>query len=160
MVACGTLLAVWFANRPAGTPLGFPLDDAWIHMVYGRSLATEGLLAYNPGEPTTGATSLLWAALLGGVHLLFGASTLDTRIVAVLILGGALHVATAALSADFARRLAGRHAGLAAGTLVAANPALAAAALTGMDVSLTTALLVAGVRALHQRACTRCGLQE
>ena len=158
LLACATLLAVWFVGRPPGTPLGFPLDDAWIHLVYGRSLANEGALAYNPGEPTTGATSVLWAVLLGGVHLVWGEAPLAVRIAAVLLLGGAFHVLTAALCADLARRMANSRAGLAAGVLVAANPALAAAALSGMEVALTTALLVAGVHALHRRAWLAAGV--
>ncbi len=153
-----TLLAVWFIGRPAGTPLGFPLDDSWIHMVYGRSLAAEGVLGYNPGEPTTGATSLLWAILLGGVHAVFGHAALATRVAAVLVLGGLLHILTAALCADLAQRMAGPRAGFITGVLVAGNPALAFAALSGMEVALTTALLVAGVRALHLRAWAWAGL--
>ena len=153
-----TLVAVWWLGRPDGTPLGFPLDDAWIHMVYGRSLATDGVLGYNPGEPTTGATSVLWALLLGAVHLLFGHAALATRIGAVLGLGGLLHIGTAALAAEFTRRLSGQRAGLVAGVLVAANPALAGAALSGMEVSLTTALLLAGLLALHTQRWPLAGL--
>ncbi len=48
----------------AGPGLGFPLDDAWIHLVYARNLARYGELAFQPGEPSTGATSLLWLVLL------------------------------------------------------------------------------------------------
>ena len=157
-LAALTLLCVWFFGRPAATPLGFPLDDAWIHMVYGRSLASDGTLAYNPGEPTTGATSVLWAGLLGVVHLAFGQASLATRIVAVLWLGGLLHVVTAALAADYARRLAGPVVGLIAGILIATNPALAGAALSGMEVSLTAALLIASVRALHLQSWALAGL--
>ena len=158
ILAVATLLAVWFLARPAGTPAGFPLDDAWIHMVYGRSLARDGMLAYNAGEATTGATSILWATLLGGVHLLFGHALLATRIVAVLVLGGALHVLSAMLGADLTQRWAGTRAGLLAGALIAANPALAGAALSGMEVTLTAVLLLAAVRALHLRTWALAGV--
>lgn len=50
---------------------GFPLDDAWIHMVYGRAVAQKGYLAYNDGIASTGCTSPLWACLIGIIHLLF-----------------------------------------------------------------------------------------
>jgi len=50
---------------------GFPLDDAWIHLVYGREISRGGYLAYNSGEPATGSTSPIWAYLLGIIHLLF-----------------------------------------------------------------------------------------
>ncbi len=152
-----TLLAVWFAERTVDTPLGFPLDDAWIHMVYGRSLAQDGGLAYNPGEPTTGATSLLWAVLLGAVHVVVGHAHVGTRIVAVLLLGGVLHVLTALLAENLTQRLATPRVGLAAGVLVALNPAMAGAALSGMEVALTAALLLAGVRALVLRSWLMAG---
>jgi hypothetical protein len=48
---------------------GFPLDDGWIHATYARNLAVHGEFALNPGEASTGTTSLLWtllfAAMLG-----------------------------------------------------------------------------------------------
>jgi hypothetical protein len=43
---------------------GFPLDDAWIHQVVARTLATHGTLGYAPGAFGAGATSYAWAALL------------------------------------------------------------------------------------------------
>ncbi|HSB35228.1 MAG TPA: hypothetical protein VLH41_00020, partial [Thermoanaerobaculia bacterium] len=48
---------------------GLPLDDAWIHAVYGRELARSGSLAYNPGEPMTGETAPLWAVVVAVAHL-------------------------------------------------------------------------------------------
>ena len=44
--------------------VGFPLDDAWIHQTYARSLATSGEWSFIPGKPSGGSTSPLWSALL------------------------------------------------------------------------------------------------
>jgi len=43
---------------------GFPLDDAWIHQVYARNLAERGEWAFNPWQPSAGATSPMWVLLL------------------------------------------------------------------------------------------------
>src|SRR6185503_14621945 len=58
------LAAVWTFTPEYLLARGFPLDDAWIHAVYGRSLARSGMLAFNPGVPATGVTSPLWALIL------------------------------------------------------------------------------------------------
>jgi hypothetical protein len=44
--------------------VGFPLDDAWIHLTYARNLAQHGEWAFRAGEPSAGSTSPLWTALL------------------------------------------------------------------------------------------------
>lgn len=43
---------------------GFPLDDSWIHQVYGRNLAEYGEWAFIPGEPSGASTSPLYTILL------------------------------------------------------------------------------------------------
>jgi len=43
---------------------GFPLDDAWIHQVYGRNLALTGLFAFVPGVPSAASTAPLYTVLL------------------------------------------------------------------------------------------------
>ncbi len=43
---------------------GFPLDDSWIHQVYGRNLAHTGQWAFVPGEPSAASTSPLYTVLL------------------------------------------------------------------------------------------------
>jgi hypothetical protein len=43
---------------------GFPLDDAWIHQTYARSLALSGRWEYLPGQVSAGSTAPLWTLLL------------------------------------------------------------------------------------------------
>ena len=65
LLAAAVLAGVWLTGRDANPgALGFRLDDAWIHQVYGRGLLHDGYLAYNDGEPSTGCTSPLWAVCL------------------------------------------------------------------------------------------------
>jgi hypothetical protein len=58
-------LSAWSGSGP-----GFPLDDAWIHQTYARSLAESGRLAFVPGQPSAGSTAPLWTALLSMGYLL------------------------------------------------------------------------------------------
>ncbi|MGE5463878.1 MAG: hypothetical protein ACM3PS_11020 [Syntrophothermus sp.] len=44
--------------------LGFPLDDAWIHLTYARNFAEHGEWAFRHGESSAGSTSPLWTILL------------------------------------------------------------------------------------------------
>lgn len=43
---------------------GLPLDDAWIHQTYARSLVERGEWAFQPGEPSAGSTAPLWTVVL------------------------------------------------------------------------------------------------
>ncbi|HYN90086.1 MAG TPA: hypothetical protein VER55_16245, partial [Ardenticatenaceae bacterium] len=55
-------LAGWASLR-APAPV-FPVDDAYIHLVYARHLAAGEGLVYNLGEPSIGTSSPLWTLLL------------------------------------------------------------------------------------------------
>ena len=72
LLALVTVLAMrgylYFSSRVMGP--GFPLDDAWIHQTYARSLAETGQWAYLPGEPSAGSTSPLWSLLLAVGYIL------------------------------------------------------------------------------------------
>ena len=48
-----------------------PMDDTYIHLVYGRSLFTAAPLSFNHGEPSSGFTSPLWL-LPSALASLFG----------------------------------------------------------------------------------------
>lgn len=58
VAAAGVLGYVLAANG------GFPLDDSWIHQVYGRNLAQTGQWAFVPGVPSAASTSPLYTVLL------------------------------------------------------------------------------------------------
>lgn len=73
--------------------IGFPLDDAWIHQVYARNLATRGEFAFFPGQPSAGSTSPLWAILLSLGYL----SHIDFRAGAYIL--GALFLGASAIIA-------------------------------------------------------------
>lgn len=55
------VLAVVYIRVAGG---GFPLDDSWIHQVYGRNLAQNGEWAFVSGEPSAASTSPLYTVLL------------------------------------------------------------------------------------------------
>lgn len=117
---------------------GFPLDDAWIHMVYGRSLAREHLLAYNPGIPTVGETSPLWAMVLALPHLI--PLPVEGRVFLVKVIGWSLHAAGSAFIGLAMYRFS-RGAAIVASMAVLLHPELAAAAVSGMEVPLAEAFI-------------------
>jgi hypothetical protein len=45
----------------------FPLDDAYIHLSYARTLAQDGTLGLQPGEPSVGTSSPLWVGALAAL---------------------------------------------------------------------------------------------
>ena len=51
---------------------GFPLDDAWIHQVVGRTFAETGVLGYTSERFGSAATSLAWAAIVAANHAWLG----------------------------------------------------------------------------------------
>jgi hypothetical protein len=65
IAGCAGVLTLIYvlASVIAGQP-GFPLDDSWIHQVYGRNLATYGQWAFLAGVPSQASTSPLYTVLL------------------------------------------------------------------------------------------------
>ncbi len=121
---------------------GFPLDDAWIHMVYARSLSLLQGFAYNPGQAETGSTSPLWAIVLvpatWTARLLHVGVVIPAKITTILTSVGA-SVATARLLRGMGFATASQ---LAAGLAIAVEPWLAFAQVSGMEVMLAGALAV------------------
>jgi len=157
LALAGVLAVAWAGRAENPGPPGFRLDDAWIHLVYGRGLLENGYLAYNDGVPATGCTSPAWAVLIAVAHALAGGAT-DRVVRTVMAMGAVLHVITAFTAARLAGRLTGDRGGaLVAGVLIAAAMPLAAASLSGMEVALTGLLLLLATDATVRGQAGRAG---
>jgi hypothetical protein len=146
-LAAGLPLALFLRaeTRIAGA-MGFPLDDAWIHLHFARNLAEGAGFAYNPGMPVAGSTAPLWTLLLAGVVAGLGASLSVVKALGVVTsLAAALVTRATALAWGAPPVLA-----LGVGIALLWTGALGWAALSGMEVSLA-ALLVAGTLWAHAR---------
>ncbi len=67
LILGGLYLAVcafYFFSALAVTAPGYTLDDAWIHQVFARNLATGHGFSFNPDIPISGATAPLWTLLM------------------------------------------------------------------------------------------------
>ncbi|MBP7632824.1 hypothetical protein KBA41_01540 [Candidatus Ozemobacteraceae bacterium] len=124
-----------------GHPWGFPLDDAWIHMTFGRNLAQGAGFGVNPGEPSGASTSVLWSLWLAALHLLPARLGLAGVIACVKASGVLLGLAALAGTRRFLRAAGLSPGETFAGLLlaIAAYP-LSWAALSGMEVPLACAL--------------------
>ncbi|MEM7200312.1 MAG: hypothetical protein AAF628_08615 [Planctomycetota bacterium] len=139
------LALLFVANRAPGTAAaatGFPLDDAWIHMVYGRSVAEHGLPYYNPGDAEAGFTSPLWVVALTLAHLLgaiFSAGPVALAKIAGTLCGAATTLGVLLL---VWRLTQSRVATAFAALLAALCPIGAFAQVSGMEVTLCSAMAV------------------
>jgi hypothetical protein len=159
-VAALVLLALWCSGLSAGDGrLGFRLDDAWIHMVYGREIASCGYPAYNPGIPATGSTAPLWAYWLALLHLAIGPGHVGALVIAVHLSNAVLWLGVVWWGMRLARSLRATHTiVLGTGLCLAFATPVAAAVYSGMEVVLCALLLLAGTQALLGERCGRAGL--
>ena len=132
-------VAAFIKNRHS--VFDFPLDDAWIHRVYSRSLALGQGFAYNPGQPEAGSTSPLWSLLTAPVHWLAGMHpqlpTLGVKAIGIL-----LGLACVLLVQRIATRLSNSPAvGTVAAALFAIDSKFLFSAFSGMETNLLVALL-------------------
>ncbi len=69
-----------------GYGLGYPLDDAWIHLTYARNIVSFGQWMFLPGLVSGGSTSPLWTILLTPAFFLRLAPVLWTTLLGILCL--------------------------------------------------------------------------
>jgi hypothetical protein len=148
-------VAGWLFLREAGP--GFPLDDAWGHMVYARALATGEGFAYNPGAAEAGVTSPFWttlAAIPAGLAEWSGGGRPDPGL---RLLGG-LCAALAVLVAYRLGARAGRWPACFAAILLATDPLLLSATFSGMELPLFALLTLLLAEALVDENVPKAGL--
>jgi hypothetical protein len=117
---------------------GVPLDDVWIHFVYARSIASGHPFQYNPGEWETGSTSPLWAIALAPGQWLPGGGVAFAKLLGLL-----LAAASAALGHRLATRLGFARAAWVFAAALLLTPYLAFASVSGSEVGLFAALVIA-----------------
>ncbi len=137
------LAVVFLLNREPGTNAavtGFPLDDAWIHLVYGQSIAHSGLPYYNAGELEAGFTSPVWIGVLGVAEFVGGVLPISA-VMLVKMFGVLCGWFMSIGMYELCRRIIKQQAAaILGGVMIAAYPAFAFAQLSGMEVCLATAL--------------------
>lgn len=148
----GLLIGVAFAvdARRANGAASFPLDDAWIHLTYARTLAETGRFAYFPTDATTqGSTAPLFTLLLAAGFRVVSDEKLLGIGLGIAAQGGFL----AALAIWARRRLDGSTGWAAAAVaLVALDGRIAILAASGMETSLFLACVAAAFAlAAHDR---------
>ncbi|MHC4942408.1 MAG: hypothetical protein ACYTG7_05250 [Planctomycetota bacterium] len=134
-VGVGACMGAYFLHGD-GASQSYPLDDAWIHMVYARNMTEGALFSYNPPEPEAGFTSPLWLLLMTGIHF-FTESVLAPKILGLIFL-------------VLLAFMAGRYGGWFAGLLILLDSMICFAALSGMEITLFTFLCILALERFHQ----------
>lgn len=140
-IAGATVLgAFWLSGAKVfDRQLGFPLDDAWIHVRFAQNLAGGEGFAFNPGQATAGSTAPLWVVVLATTSLV-------TReyVVTALALGVLSYLLLVFQTHLVARRSFNNiGAGLLAAVVVAVNVRVVWAAFSGMEIGLAAFLALA-----------------
>ena len=121
---------------------GALLDDTWIHIRFAESISEGRGLMYNPGVVTSGATSPLWVLSLGAVFAIFDpgiSQQLNIALTMSAISGVLMVMAISGLTWDALRK---PWAGLLAGCITALTGRMIWVALSGMEITTFTLLLV------------------
>jgi hypothetical protein len=130
--AGATLLALWFLSP---SYVEFPMDDAYIHMVYAQNLAQQGRLAFSfAAEKGVGTSSILWVVLLAAGSRL----GLSMPLVAKVLGAGSLAVVGSCLFL-LLRRIWGPIPSFVAAWLAAFSGNMIWFALSGMETVLFVA---------------------
>lgn len=151
--AAGLLYVTATAGGPGYAWRGLPLDDAWIHMVYARSLVHGQPFQYNPGQPETGSTSPLWAILLAPGLLIGLPPPTWPKVLGVL-----LAAASAAIGWGLLRALGLPAAGRLFVLTLPLVPNLAFASVSGTEVLLFALLMLSALRAAVGRRHRLAGI--
>jgi hypothetical protein len=130
------------------TRFGLPIEDAYIYLTYAKQFGrAEPFTYFSGGGYSAGSTSVIWPMLLAPFWTL-GARG-EALVWVSFFVCSALYAATGVACSLLVRRMFGALPGVIAGCLALAIAPFAFTALSGMEVALASALLVAAIYQLH-----------
>ena len=129
------IIGKWFVN---GT-VGVNIDDSYIYLSYIRNFVQHGEIAYNPGEITFGATSLLWVLLISIVKIVTHAELQEIVKYTGLFFHGVSSVFVYLLAINLTQRMG---VSLILSGLMLANPFLLKSSVSGLETSLNIAMIL------------------
>jgi hypothetical protein len=148
------ITTIYFAFRITNlTSLGFPLDDPWIHAIYARNFANHNQIAYNVGQTEVGTTSILWTLVLG----MFMKTGIDPIVLSYSI-STIFAIALSFLVYFFCLKLTGHNTmSFIAGCLIAIEPNLCVAKVSGMEIIMFSFLALFSVYMFYKQKYLLCG---
>lgn len=136
------------------TSLGFSLDDPWIHFVYARNFANHNQILYNIGQTEVGTTSILWTLVLG-----FSLKTGIDPIILSYVISTIFAMALSFLVYFYCLNLTGHETmSFIAGCLIAIEPNLCVAKVSGMEIIMFSFLALLSVYMFFKKRYFLCGL--
>jgi hypothetical protein len=130
------------------TRFGLPIEDAYIYLTYAKQFGRgEPFTYFSGGGYSAGSTSVIWPMILAPFWAL-GARG-EALVWVSFSLCSALYAATAVLCAALVRRMFGALPGVLAACSALVIAPFAFTALSGMEVALASALLVAAIYQLY-----------
>lgn len=153
-IGAGLLYALPMNALLSGT--GFPLDEAYVHFAYARTLADAGTWALHPAMPAAaGAIAPLYVVLLAMLGFL-----VNDAFTLAAVVGIGSFAAVAVLVFRIGIRLFPREHWLAAAAalLVVLVPRMQSTAVSGLGTMLDAALLLGAVHAWQLRRGTLAGV--
>lgn len=141
----------WYLGASSYSYTDFPLDDAWIHQVYARALASGEGFSYNVGQQETGTTSPLWVVVSAPAHWLeaFGPGAVTGAIKGVGVLLGLASVVLLQRITLFLTT--STRAAVIAAACFACEPRLAFSTLSGMENPLLLCMVLAALFSMLRR---------
>jgi hypothetical protein len=149
-VLVATLLVILYVMTANG---GFPLDDSWIHQVYGRNLAETGRWEFVRGVPSAGSTSPLYTILLSIGYLLRIDYKIWTHLLGIIALSAAGMIGSR-LAASMGKKLVpnAKWLPVMAGLSLVGSWHLVWAAVSGMETMMICTFTLALLWAAWQEA--------
>jgi hypothetical protein len=121
--------------------LGFPLDGAWVHLVYARNIFKHIAFEFNLGEHSTGPTAPLWTVFLAFGLPIFHDPIVTAKLFSSIFLFLAGYYTFRLLRSrefDYGSSLLGA-------LIVLTVPRLTWSELSGMEMTLSAAVVIAGL---------------